>query len=60
MTINETGYNAMRTDLQEHNEKICDSIIAEIRKSRFLGADFIGHRGGVYFEFGFAKGQRMK
>ena len=58
--INETGYKAMRIDLQEHNEKICDSIIAEIRKSRFLVADFTGHRGGVYFESGFAKGLGME
>lgn len=54
--IEETGYKALRMDFAEHNEKICDSIIAEIRKSRFLVADFTGHRGGVYYEAGFAKG----
>lgn len=43
-------------DLKEHNQKICDAIIAEIRKSRFLVADFTGHRGGVYFEAGYALG----
>lgn len=58
--IDETGYKALRIDLHEHNEKICDSIIAEIRKSRFLVADFTGHRGGVYFEAGFAKGLGME
>jgi hypothetical protein len=47
---------AMRVDLKEHNEKICDVIVAEIRKSSFLIADFTGNRGGVYFEAGFAKG----
>lgn len=31
-------------------------IVAEIRKSSFLIADFTGDRGGVYFEAGFAKG----
>jgi len=46
----------MRVDLKEHNEKICDVIVAEIRKSSFLVADFTGDRGGVYFEAGFAKG----
>jgi hypothetical protein len=25
--------------------KICDEIIAEIRQSKFLVADFTGHRG---------------
>ncbi len=57
--IEETGYQALRIDLHEHNEKICDSIIAEILKSRFLVADFTGHRGGVYYEAGFAKGIGM-
>ncbi len=54
----ETGTNikAVRVDLKEHNEKICDVIVAEIRKSSFLVADFTGDRGGVYFEAGFAKG----
>lgn len=58
--IEETGYKPVRIDLQEHNEKICDIIIAEIRKSRFLVADFTGHRGGVYYEAGFAKGLGME
>jgi nucleoside 2-deoxyribosyltransferase len=31
-------------------------IIADIRRSKFLIADFTGHRGGVYFEAGFALG----
>jgi hypothetical protein len=58
--IEETGYKPLRIDLQEHNQKICDTIIAEIRKSRFLVADFSGHRGGVYYEAGFAKGLGME
>lgn len=36
--------------------KEIDQIIAEIRRSKFLIADFTGHRGGVYFEAGFALG----
>ncbi|MBI4801046.1 MAG: nucleoside 2-deoxyribosyltransferase [Elusimicrobia bacterium] len=51
-----TEIKAVRVDLKEHNDKICDVIIAEIRKSSFLVADFTGNRGGVYFEAGFAKG----
>lgn len=54
---NETDIKAMRVDLKEHNEKICDVIISEILKSSFLVADFTGNRGGVYFEAGFAKGR---
>lgn len=50
------GFSAIRIDLQEHNEKICDRIIAEIRRSRFVVADFTGNRGGVYYEAGFAQG----
>ncbi len=51
-----TGYDPIRIDLAEHNEKICDKIIAEIRKSGLVIADFTGQRGGVYFEAGFAMG----
>ena len=46
----------LRMDLVEHNNKICDEIIAEIKRSKFLVADFTGNRGGVYFEAGFAQG----
>lgn len=54
--LEETGFNAIRVDLQEHNEKICDRIVAEIRRSGLVVADFTGQRGGVYFEAGFAMG----
>jgi nucleoside 2-deoxyribosyltransferase len=52
----ETGYDGIRIDLEEHNEKICDQILAEIRKSVLVVADFTGQRQGVYFEAGFAMG----
>lgn len=51
-----TGYDPIRVDLIQHNNKIDDVIIAEIRRSGLLIADFTGHRGGVYFEAGFAMG----
>lgn len=54
--LEQTGYDPIRIDLAEHNEKICDRIIAEIRKSSLVVADFTGQRGGVYFEVGFAMG----
>ncbi len=47
---------ALRIDQKEHNDKICDEIVAEIRRSRFVVADFTGNRGGVYYEAGFAQG----
>lgn len=54
--ILDAGYRPHKVDLREHNEKIDDEIIAQIRKSRFVLADFTGQRGGVYFEAGFGKG----
>lgn len=40
----------------EHAGKIDNRIIAEIRTSGLLVADFTGDRGGVYYEAGFAAG----
>ena len=54
--IRAAGYEAMRIDRSQHANKINDEIIAEIRRSSFLVADFTGHRGGVYYEAGFAHG----
>ena len=54
--ITAAGYAPLRIDGKEHNQKICDEIVAEIRRSRFVVADFSGHRGGVYYEAGFAAG----
>ncbi|MDQ3816327.1 MAG: nucleoside 2-deoxyribosyltransferase [Acidobacteriota bacterium] len=51
-----TGYDPIRLDRTEYNEKIDDRIVAEIRKSGLLIADFTGQRGSVYFEAGFAMG----
>jgi hypothetical protein len=58
--IRAAGYSPLRIDNKEHVNKIDDEIIAEIRRSRFLVADFTCEpqkvRGGVYFEAGFAMG----
>ena len=58
--VEDAGYKPVRIDEQEHNDKIDDRIIAEIRRSRFIVADFTqgkkGTRGGVYYEAGFAHG----
>jgi nucleoside 2-deoxyribosyltransferase len=54
--VEEAGYIAVRIDLKEFNNKVCDELIAEIKRSKFLIADFSGLRSGVFFEAGFAKG----
>ena len=51
-----TGYTPLRLDESQYNEKIDDRIIADIRKSGLVIADFTQHKGGVYFEAGFALG----
>jgi hypothetical protein len=66
--ISAAGYSPMRIDKKEHSNKIDDEIVAEIKKSKFVVADFTSEllgegekktaiaRGGVYFEAGFAMG----
>lgn len=66
--IRDAGYDPQRIDQKQHLNKIDDEIIAEIRRSRFVVADFtseiVDHlkkptaiaRGGVYYEAGFAQG----
>jgi hypothetical protein len=51
-----TGFSPYRVDMDEFTGKIDDKIIAEIRRSGLLVADFTGHRGSVYFEAGFGMG----
>ena len=50
------GYEPVRVDRVEHTNRIDDEIISQIRTAAFVVADFTGHRGGVYFEAGFALG----
>jgi len=61
--IIESGYKPLRIDKKEHINKIDDEIIAEIKRSRFVVADFTSEpdrpRGGVYFEAGFAMGLKL-
>ena len=58
--IREAGYEPMRIDQKQHVNKIDDEIISEIRRAKFVVADFTqdetGARGGVYYEAGFAHG----
>ena len=52
--IKSCGYQPIRIDEVHHHEKIDDQILRHIRESEFVVADLTGHRGGVYFEAGFA------
>jgi len=54
--IRDARYEPIRIDRIEHVNHIDDEIIARIRRSRFLVADFTGQRNGVYFEAGFMLG----
>ena len=58
--VRDAGFDPLRIDRKDHINKIEDEIIAEIRRSRFVVADFTqgsdGARGGVYYEAGFAHG----
>ena len=55
--IREAGYEPLRLDeSKEYNNRVDDEIMASIRASRFVVADFTGNRGGVYYEAGFAHG----
>ena len=59
--VEECGYKPLRIDQKPDVNKIDDEIIAEIRRSRFVVADFThdkekGIRGAVFFEAGFAYG----
>ena len=52
--IKDTGHDYLKIDEKQHNRKICEEILYEIKQSKFLVADVTGQRGGVYFEAGYA------
>ena len=58
--IEGSGYKPFKINEKADVDKIDDEIIGEIRRSRFIVADFThgakGARGGVYYEAGFAYG----
>jgi hypothetical protein len=54
--ITAAGYEPLRIDKHEHVNRIDDEIVGQIRRSRFMVADFTGQRGGVYFEAGLMQG----
>jgi nucleoside 2-deoxyribosyltransferase len=56
--IEAAGYKPVVMFELEHVDRIDDRILVEISRSRFMVADFTDHRPGVYFEAGYALGQR--
>jgi hypothetical protein len=50
------GLDPFRIDREEHNDRIDDRIVVEIRRAQFTVADVTLQRQGVYFEAGFAMG----
>jgi hypothetical protein len=54
--IRAAGFRPSRIDDKDYVGGITDEIMAEIRRSRFVVADYTGQRNGVYFEAGFALG----
>jgi hypothetical protein len=67
--LEDAGYEPVRVDRLHPEGKIDDEIVAQIRRARFIVADFTCgtlataegssqpiHRGGVYYEAGFAQG----
>jgi hypothetical protein len=58
--IKEAGYKPFRIDREQHVNRIDDEIVGQIRRSRFMVADFTLQRGGVYFESGMMHGLGRK
>lgn len=54
--IRSTGFRPLRIDAKHYVGGIADEIMAEIRRSRFVVADYTNQANGVYFEAGFALG----
>ncbi|MDR1898221.1 MAG: hypothetical protein LBR10_15700 [Prevotellaceae bacterium] len=56
--VKECDFIPIRIDKKEHNNEISGEILYEIRKSHFVISDVTAHKNGVYFEAGFAIGQK--
>lgn len=54
--VEKAGYEDVRVDKQEFNDKICDEIVINVRKAKFVVADVTQQKNGVYFEAGYAMG----
>ncbi len=54
--VRNAGYREITIDQDVFSGGIMDRVLARIRRSRFVVADYTGNRGGVYYEAGFALG----
>ena len=59
LAIRSAGFRPFRIDAKDYVGGITDEIMAEIRRSRFVVADYTGQVNGVYFEVGFALGRGL-
>lgn len=57
--IREAGFDPFVIAEHEHTGQIDDQILLELNRSRFVIADFTGHRPNVYFEAGYALGRGL-
>lgn len=59
--VEETGFNyiIVNQETTPHDQKITDEIIAKIKSSRMIIADFTNSSTNVYFEAGFAMGMKI-
>jgi nucleoside 2-deoxyribosyltransferase len=58
--VSECDFLPVRIDKKEHNKEISGEILHEIKNSHFIVADVTGQRNGVYFEAGFAMGNKKQ
>ena len=54
--IEGAGFRPFRIDAKDFVGGISDEIMAEIKRARFVVADYTGSKAGVYFEAGYALG----
>ena len=54
--IKDSGYFAHFIDEKEHNNQIVPEILYEIRRSKFVIAEFTTNNNGAYYEAGYAAG----
>jgi hypothetical protein len=54
--VEDSGYVPKLIDEKEHNNQIVPEIFYEIQNCKFVIADLCGHRNGVYYEAGYARG----
>jgi hypothetical protein len=57
--IRAAGFREFVIDQHLSNDEIVDEILAAIRRSRFVVAEYTGNRHNVYYEAGFAHGLRI-